>query len=108
MKERTIIERLPCEKDICKKDDCAKCYTEHSRVEQVPETWEELKELCKGLKGIEFFYDKVACVEYININDVIAFNENGLMLTTKHNYDILAKRRTLQQMWQIIKNLVGE
>ena len=76
--------------------------------EQVPETFEELKELCKGLKGIEFFYDKVACVEYININDVIAFNENGLMLTAKHNYDILTKKRTPQQMWQIIKSLIGE
>lgn len=78
------------------------------KVEQVPETFEELKELCKGLKGVKLFYDNIALVEYIEINKVIAFNENGLMLAMQNDFNVLAKNRTIPQIWQIIKNLVGE
>lgn len=78
------------------------------KVEQVPETFEELKKLCRNFEGVKFFYDTVAGVEYININDTIAFNENGLMLAMKNNFDVLVKKRTPAQMYQIIKNLIGE
>ena len=71
----------------------------------LPETFEELKKLCRGFEGVKFFYDTVAGVEYININDTIAFNENGLMLAMKNNFDVLVKKRTPAQMYQIIKNL---
>lgn len=73
-----------------------------------PETWEELKDLCKGLKGVKLFYDNIALVEYIEINNFIAFNENGLMLAMKNNFYVLAKNRTYAQMWNIIKSLTEQ
>lgn len=54
---------------------------------QVPETWEELKELCKGITvGLKICKDgTIYCNEYF-----------------------LARNRTPAQMWQIINNLIGE
>lgn len=59
---------------------------EHTK-EQVPETFEELKELCKDITlDLKICKDgTIYCYEYL-----------------------LAKNRTPQQMWQIIKNLIGE
>ena len=118
MKERIVIDEdfyvkhfQEREKDFYEEDLCSGGNPEewwHYKVEQVPESWEDLKKLCRGFKGAKFFYDKVAGVEYININDIIAFNENGLMLAMKNNFDVLAKKRTLAQMWNIIKSLIGE
>lgn len=57
------------------------------KVEQVPETWEELKELCK------------------NITIDLKLTKDGKI----YCYELLiAENRTPQQMWQIIKNLIGE
>lgn len=55
--------------------------------EQVPETFEELKELCKDIKGdLKLTSDgKIYCYEYL-----------------------IAENRTPAQMWNIIKNLTGE
>jgi hypothetical protein len=57
------------------------------KIEQVPENWEELKELCKGITlDLKICKDgTIYCYEYL-----------------------LAKNRTPQQMWQIIKSLIGE
>lgn len=109
MKKISIIEELPCEKDVCKKDNCAECYTEHSKVEQVPETYEELKQL---IKETVFEDDKNGVkmgqcikIEYILI-DGKSFMPDGEILDEDN--DVFAQHRTPQQMWQIIKNLVGE
>lgn len=56
-------------------------------VSQVPETWEELKELCKGIT-----VDVTVC-------------KDGTVYCYEH---CIAKNRTPAQMWQIIKNLIGE
>ena len=118
MKEicKFVIDKNYCSN--CREDeDCPQKYSVNGNClyiekdlvkEQVPENFSELKELCKELKGVKFFNDNVAGVEYININDTIAFNENGLMLAMKNNFDVLVKKRTPAQMWQIIKNLIGE
>ena len=58
-----------------------------AKFEKVPETWEELKELCKGITlDLKVCKDgTIYCYEYC-----------------------LAKNRTIEQMWQIIKSLIGE
>ena len=86
MKERIVIEDFVCN-DNCKRKDCEVCFKERSKKEQVPETWEDLKELCKGITvGLKICKDgTVYCYEHC-----------------------IAKNRTPQQMWQIIKGLIGE
>lgn len=56
------------------------------KVEQIPETFEELKELCKDITlDLKICKDgTIYCYEYL-----------------------LAKNRTPAQMWNIIKNLIG-
>ena len=54
---------------------------------KVPETWEELKELCKGIT-----VDVTVC-------------KDGTVYCYEH---CIAKNRTPAQMWQIIKSLIGE
>ena len=75
---------------------------EDAEVKQVPETFDELKELCKdndkiGI-GLEF-------IEYDNFT--IVFKREGKILGCGDDL-IIAENRTPQQMWQIIKNLIGE
>ena len=109
MKEITIVESLPCEKDICKKDNCAKCYTEHSRVEQVPENFADLLTLCKDTKGC--FVLRASDREYIEVpTDLIGYSftfyQDGQIFADE---DVCVKEKaTPQQMWGIIKNLIGE
>lgn len=91
---------------------------EHTK-EQVPETWEELKELCENLEQkvnnliVKFLPPKTHydC-------EVIWFKQYGLWVYSKGfvlfkkdiEEDMIggAKNRTPQQMWGIIKNLIGE
>lgn len=107
MKEITIVESLPCEKDICKKDNCAKCYTEHSRVGQVPETFTDLTELCKKYSGKGLY---IGC-SYIEVGGALLYsnmvftNDGAIFLNTDCCFK---EKATPAQMWQIIKNLIGE
>lgn len=69
---------------------------------EVPETFDELKELCKdndkiGI-GLEF-------IEYDNFT--IVFKREGKILGCGDDL-IIAENRTPQQMWNIIKSLIGE
>ena len=85
MKEIIVIDfkDLKCAEDknyvIAKKEKC--------KVEKYPTNWEELKELCKDITvGLKICKDgRIFCNEYF-----------------------LAQNRTPQQMWQIIKSLIGE
>ena len=75
----------------------------------VPETWEDLKELCEDIKGIEFASGN-AKGEIIQL-DNIWFAENGDIWGYSENWEevcVIGKNRTPQQMWQIIKSLIGE
>ena len=82
-------------------------YKEDVKVEQVPETFEELKELCKDLEGKNVFI--------INAGNCIEFNGlyfwiDGSITTTENNEDIWATKTNLTpaRQWQIIKSLIGE
>lgn len=78
-------------------------------VNQVPETWEELKELVRekvyddDRNGIKI--GQCVKVEYILI-DGKSFMPDGEILDEDN--DVFAVNRTPAQMWQIIKNLIGE
>lgn len=85
MKEIIVIEGkdLKCAEDknyvIAHKEKC--------KVEKYPTNWEELKDLCKDITlDLKICKDgTIYCYEYL-----------------------LTKNRTPAQMWQIIKNLIGE
>ena len=112
MKKISIIEELPCEKDVCKKDDCAKCYTEHSTFEQVPESWKEVLELCKKLnnKKIEIIFVDIGIIVHLEDNCEISFTEAmGAMWFKKNDFETRIRTDlTPQQVWNIIKSLVEE
>lgn len=74
--------------------------------EQVPETFEELKEMCKDIKGVDYAGGN-AKGEMI-IFDKIWFAENGEIWGYNDNYDDIChigKSKTPSQMWQMIKIL---
>lgn len=74
-------------------------YKEDVEVEQVPENWEDLKELCKKF-CLKIISDIIYCYGGLN------FHKDG---TIKDNDNSIIKiNRTPQQMWQIIKSLIGE
>lgn len=67
-------------------------------IEQVSETWEELKNLCN-----ENNLEVLADIIYTN---ALSFHKNGDIKDNENS--IVAVNRTPQQMWGIIKNLIGE
>ena len=70
------------------------------KVEQVPETFEELKELCKNIKGCYIGEN------YINLSEKwLSFLNDGQIRCLCYN---ITNNATPYQMWQIIKNLIGE
>ena len=139
MKERIVNNYETEIKNICKgcaegvKKKCNQTQREHLicvlqmseleefEVEQVPETWEDLKELCKSIKGnkkdlggamwFEFgclnndqmYLGKFLCVDIKGQVGVAEKSWGGDISIT-----IFAQNRTPQQMWQIIKGLIGE
>lgn len=78
------------------------------KIEQVPESFEDLKELCKDIKEVTITEEG-----HINI-DLVYFTEDGEIYTyiegvlTSSLSLPVAKNRTPAQMWEIIKSLIGE
>ena len=80
--------------------------------EQVPETFEELKELCEELEGKKIITTSTGiiieddCIEFHGLQ----FLKSGIICHETEIDEGLAIRlnRTPQQMWNIIKSLVGE
>ena len=101
--EKSLIEST---KHIAKEYD-KEDVAEH-RIEQVPETWEELKELCEDIKEITITEEG-----HINV-DFVYFTKDGKIYTyvegilTSSIFLPVSKDRTPQQMWNIIKSLIGE
>lgn len=83
-------------------------YYEH-RVEQVPETFEELKELCKDLESKSItIYDGAITIDFPSINGGFNFY---IYITEKEidiNSSVFAQNRTIPQLWAFIKSLIGE
>lgn len=107
MKERIIIDK---EKVIAFRPKGLDVYSQEyveeidvientKKVEQVPETFEELKELCKKYI-LKIISDIIYCY------GGLSFHKDG---TIKDNDKSIIKiNRTPAQMYQIIKNLMGE
>ena len=101
--------------------NCIHCVKDKDFPDKVPETWEELKELCKGLKGnkrdcggamwFEFpipkdstlWLGKFLCVD---IKGQVGIAEKSF--GDDVSITIFAENRTPQQMYMIIKGLIGE
>lgn len=74
-------------------------------TEQVPETWEELKELCKDLESKDVFITSAGdCIEYHGLQ----FWVSGTVCHETEKFYSIKSDRTPQQMWNIIKSLIGE
>lgn len=83
-------------------------------IEKVPENFSELKELCKGLENVSIHdvggYIKLS----INGNLIyffIAGEMEGKIDITNNTFlerFCVIQKATPSQMWQIIKNLIGE
>lgn len=89
-------------------------YKEDVEVEQVPESWEELKELCKGLESVSI-HDVGGYIKLSINGDLIYFFIAGEMegkIDITNNTFLerfcVIQKATPQQMWQIIKSLIGE
>lgn len=72
------------------------------KAEQIPETWEELKELCKGLKGVSLKENRIIVETKFTY---IKFYDNGDIEVCCE--EVIIKHRTPAQMWQIIQGLVS-
>lgn len=82
------------------------------KVEQVPESWEELLDLCKKLnnKKVEIIFVDIRIIIHLDDNCEISFTDTFKdMWFKKKDFETRIKTDlTPQQMWQIIKNLIGE
>lgn len=77
------------------------------KVEQVPENFSELKELCEDLESKNVFIINAGnCIEF----NGLYFWKDGSITTTQNNNDIWATKTNLTpaRQWQIIKSLIGE
>lgn len=111
MKERTVIEDFTCN-DNCKRKDCEICFKERSKKEQVPENWEDLKELCLELNNkikdidVNCVYNEHIIIQWYNDDNTdVDIYKDGTIFVENH---LVADNRTIEQMWQIIKGLIGE
>ena len=107
MKERIVINQDWLVKDmkagVVENDKLFICQ----KVEQVPESWEELKELCEDLEGKNVFIINAGnCIEF----NGLYFWKDGSITTTQNNNDIWATKTNLTpaRQWNIIKSLIGE
>lgn len=69
------------------------------KTKEVPETWEDLIDLCKDLIDVDMTENSIFLVG-------INFRKNGEVFD--NDSITIAENRTPAQMWQIIKNLVEE
>ena len=110
MKERIVLNESISQTIISNKESESSLYPktiiDNAKIEQVPETFEELCELCRDLGCISFGKTgQTQDTEYIALDNRLYFYKDG---TIDFGFDNLAYTITPEQMWQIIKNLVEE
>ena len=89
------------EEDMCSGGNPEEWW--HYKKEQVPETFGELKKLCKGLKEEDILVSN-DCIVFRDLN----FDKSGMISVPDNEYFAISIGRTPAQMWAIIKNLVGD
>ena len=100
---------------VIPKDDLVYIKPKYKKMERyikVPETWEDLLELCKKInnKKIEIIFVDIRIIVHLEDNCEISFTETmGAMWFKKNDFETRIRiDLTPQQMWNIIKNLIGE
>lgn len=68
-------------------------------IEKVPETWEELKELCKQYNNVIIGEDYIQFKWHLTL-----FKKGYIKIDTR----VVAFRRTPAQQWEVFKNLMEE
>ena len=94
---------------------------EYEEEYKVPTNWEELKELCKDIKGNKkdcggAMWFEFGCLnnDKMYLGKFLCIDEKGQVGIAERSWGgdisitIFAQNRTPQQMWGIIKNLRGE
>lgn len=84
-------------------------FAESSKYEEVPETWEEFKEMCK-IEDMSECDDEVK-IPWHNNTRLFFYEKDGEIICKDKDSCIemiIGYDRTPAQMWQIIKNLVEE
>ena len=74
-------------------------------IEQVPETWEDLQELCKGVKDVEITeegYINVGFTYFTKEGDIFSYIQGVLMSSLSLP---IARNVSVARQWQIIKSL---
>lgn len=78
----------------------------HYKLEQVPETFEELKELCKNLESKNVFVKNVwNCIEF---NGLSFWQDGRISHDADQSMYAIKLDVTPARQWQIIKSLIGE
>ncbi len=125
MKERIVIDNedilFSCLHDYEDNVGVINYKLDRKKFEQVPETFEELKELCKSIKGNKkdcggAMWFEFGCLnnDKMYLGKFLCVDEKGQVGIAERSWGgeisitIFAQNRTPQQMWQIIKNLIGE
>lgn len=100
------------EEDMCSGGNPEEWW--HYKKEKVPETFSDLQELCEKINSklfvVDCGYTARIIITEIEFGRTMTFYDNGLVVVSADkDYEIiLTENRTLSQMWQIIKNLIGE
>lgn len=99
MKQRVVINCQDCIKNIQNPNSGITVDDLDYDVEQIPETFEELKELCKEFGEIEIIENNIYFrgMTFRLKGDVEDFEGN-----------IIGENRTPAQMWEIIKSLTKQ
>lgn len=117
MKERIVIDYedilFSCLHDYEDNVGVINYKFDRRKVEKYPTTWEDLKELCKKLepklvKENNLYETQITL--NINKGGYYAFYPDGTIIfkaSNSINYTI-AKNKTMSQMFQFIKSLIGE
>lgn len=80
-------------------------FGKERKAEKVPESWEELKELCEDLESKDVFITSAGdCIEYHGLQ----FWVSGTVCHETEKFYSIKSDRTPAQMWNIIKSLIGE
>ena len=111
MKERIVVKDEIFAKFLIENKDnhdisaSPKVIMDRCKVEQVPTNWEELKELCRDIKEIKVEEDYIEIHGVLIGSNMLFCNDGAIFLNTDCCFK---EKATPQQMWQIIKNLIGE
>lgn len=79
-------------------------FGKERKTEKIPESWKELKELCKEIE-VDAEEDYIELFGVLVGSNILFCKDGAIFLNTDCCFK---EKATPQQMWAIIKNLIGE